>query len=270
MQRRARIIVKTEFIKRRNWKVNQIGREITLNSAAISGLRQKPEKAFCDPFTDNLFRERWHQKFISLSKIVRVHSKVTISVWHSESTDNDPLNMDYNCIELHLQHHLQHKSPHFRISTLVLLFIVIPTLAADDFPRIDPLGKHTHPTLHCRFLFLFIQTPWSASSAKASINVQCIGLWRKMAAELLHSIFIHFYGHPKQVSSSLETCQLSPRNGTAGKWRWVWHSGQGVELMNRKFILMVDDVWTLKKLWKIKKCLMNSIVCPSTQIKASH
>ena len=49
--------------------------------------------------------------------------------------------MDYNCIELHLQHHLQHKSPHFRISTLILLVIVIPTLAADDFPRIDPLGK---------------------------------------------------------------------------------------------------------------------------------
>lgn len=49
--------------------------------------------------------------------------------------------MDYNCIELHLQHHLQHKSPHFRISSLVLLLIAIPTLAADDFPRIDPLGK---------------------------------------------------------------------------------------------------------------------------------
>ena len=49
--------------------------------------------------------------------------------------------MDYNCHELHLQHHLQHKSPHFRIPSLVLLFIIIPTLAADDFPRIDPLGK---------------------------------------------------------------------------------------------------------------------------------
>ncbi|XP_070496023.1 protein eva-1-like [Chironomus tepperi] len=49
--------------------------------------------------------------------------------------------MDYNCIRLlHLQHHLQHKSPHFRISSLVLLFIVIPTLAADDFTRIDPLA----------------------------------------------------------------------------------------------------------------------------------
>jgi hypothetical protein len=49
--------------------------------------------------------------------------------------------MDYNCIRLHLQHHLQHKSPHFRISSLVLLCIVLPTLAADDFTRIDPLGK---------------------------------------------------------------------------------------------------------------------------------
>ncbi|CRK98380.1 CLUMA_CG011739, isoform A, partial [Clunio marinus] len=41
--------------------------------------------------------------------------------------------MDYNCIQLHLQCHLQHKSPHFRISSLVLLLIVIPTLAVDDF-----------------------------------------------------------------------------------------------------------------------------------------
>lgn len=49
--------------------------------------------------------------------------------------------MDYNCIRVHLQHHLQHKSPHFRISSLVLMLIVIPTLAENDFTRIDPLGK---------------------------------------------------------------------------------------------------------------------------------
>lgn len=148
--------------------------------------------------------------------------------------------MDYNCIELHLQHHLQHKSPHFRISTLVLLFIVIPTLAADDFPRIDPLGKHTHSTLHCRLLFLFIQTPKTASSAQASIKVECIGLWRKMAAELLHSIFKHFNGHPKQVLTRLESCQVFTPNGTAGKWHWVWHSGQGVALMIKSWIVEVS------------------------------
>jgi hypothetical protein len=59
--------------------------------------------------------------------------------------------MDYNCIQLHLQHHLQHKSPHFRIATLVLLLIAIPTLAADDFPRIDPLGKQISRAMHATF-----------------------------------------------------------------------------------------------------------------------
>jgi hypothetical protein len=49
--------------------------------------------------------------------------------------------MDYNCIKLHLQHHLQHKSPHFRILSLTLLLIILPTLAADDVQRVDPLGK---------------------------------------------------------------------------------------------------------------------------------
>lgn len=54
--------------------------------------------------------------------------------------------MDYNCIKLHLQHHLQHKSPHFRISSLIILLIILPTLAADDVQRIDPLGKqHSQP-----------------------------------------------------------------------------------------------------------------------------
>lgn len=61
--------------------------------------------------------------------------------------------MDYNCIRLHLEHHLQHKSPHFRISSLVLLFIVIPTLAADDFTRIDPLGKQILLSTLCALFF---------------------------------------------------------------------------------------------------------------------
>lgn len=69
--------------------------------------------------------------------------------------------MDYNCIELHLQHHLQHKSPHFRIASLVILLIILPTLAADDvIQRIDPLGKQKFFNSYCQLaccLWAFIQ-----------------------------------------------------------------------------------------------------------------
>lgn len=132
--------------------------------------------------------------------------------------------MDYNCIRVHLQHHLQHKSPHFRISSLVLLLIVMPTLAADDFTRIDPLGKFEkfvicaniawrHFSYDCN---LYIEEFWLQNLG------QGMRIFWKFKKSTRHSTMgiLCFKKHCIRFMDVVELYECKKRRGKLEKWRF--------------------------------------------------